>query len=656
MSQTLDYTINANTDNAVKNVDNLTDALDGAGNAATEAGDKVSDGMGTAAEGTKKATGGIKGIGAQLGQLGGPIGSVIQGVKGVIQVFNILIMNPIGAIIAAIALALITLYKAFTSTNDGADKMEQIMSGLGAIVDVLRDRFLQLAGAIGKLFTGDFTGAMEDAKGAISGVGDEIVKEAKAAADLQAELQALEDMEKALIKTRATQNRQLAAARLLLEDENASFADRKKALDQVKQSEIALAKQEEEMARRRYEAIKAQNALSDSSDEALQREAEAYAAMEAAAESSFRTQKKLAKQMESLQKEEDAKRKAAAEEYKKNLDDVRKVSEDLRIALIEDDRKAEIEKAKLQTKGTIDQINELKVSAAKRKELRAQALEVERITIKDINDKYDQTEEDKRKADEEKKKNDAKATLDKELADIQDQLNKKYALLQTAAVGEAKTAEELAAKLAELEAKKNQELIDQLKAKGQSTVELEAKFAQDAANKRFQAEKEASDKQKKLDADALKAKLDYAAAVSGALSAIAGAVGENTAFAKAAALASAIIDTYAGATKALAEGAGTPIGYINAAAIIATGLANVRKILSTETPKAPNGQGGGSVSMPSVGPSVEITGQSMSPNAQVAAQLGKAFSKPPRAYVVGSDVSSQQSLDRKIVQNATLGE
>jgi hypothetical protein len=50
------------------------------------------------------------------------------------------------------------------------------------------------------------------------------------------------------------------------------------------------------------------------------------------------------------------------------------------------------------------------------------------------------------------------------------------------------------------------------------------------------------------------------------------------------AIASTIIDTYMGATKALAAGAGTPVGYINAAAIVATGLANLRTITAVQVP------------------------------------------------------------------------
>jgi hypothetical protein len=140
-----------------------------------------------------------------------------------------------------------------------------------------------------------------------------------------------------------------------------------------------------------------------------------------------------------------------------------------------------------------------------------------------------------------------------------------------------------------------------------------------------------------------------ASAVTGALQSIASAVGEETAAGKTLAVASAIIDTYMGATKALAAGAGTPAGYINMAAILATGFANVRKMVSTPVPGATDT----SSSAPS-GPSVSIVGGSADPSAQIARSLAQQNQKPIKAYAVATDMSTQQALDRRIQQNATF--
>ena len=140
-----------------------------------------------------------------------------------------------------------------------------------------------------------------------------------------------------------------------------------------------------------------------------------------------------------------------------------------------------------------------------------------------------------------------------------------------------------------------------------------------------------------------------ASAVTGALTSIASAVGEETAAGKTLAVASAIIDTYMGATKALAAGAGTPAGYINMAAILATGFANVRKMVATPVPGASDT----SSSAPS-GPSVSIVGGSADPSAQIARSLAQQNQKPIKAYAVATDMSTQQALDRRIQQNATF--
>jgi hypothetical protein len=139
-------------------------------------------------------------------------------------------------------------------------------------------------------------------------------------------------------------------------------------------------------------------------------------------------------------------------------------------------------------------------------------------------------------------------------------------------------------------------------------------------------------------------------ATANALATFSQLAGEETAMGKALSVASAIIATYSGANKALEAGAATPpLGYINAAAIIATGLINVKKILSVKVP----GQSDTGQSVPS-GPSVSIIGGTADPSAQMSASLNRSLNKPAKAYVVGNDMSSQQALDRRIQTNATF--
>lgn len=143
--------------------------------------------------------------------------------------------------------------------------------------------------------------------------------------------------------------------------------------------------------------------------------------------------------------------------------------------------------------------------------------------------------------------------------------------------------------------------------------------------------------------------IENAQIVTEALGSIASLIGEQTAFGKAVAVAQATIDTYVGANKALAQGG--IFGAVAAAGVIASGIANVRNILATETPSAPSG-GGGAPSAPSA-PSFNIVGAA--PENQLAQTIGQQEQKPVKAFVVSQEVSSQQALDRNIESSASLG-
>lgn len=145
--------------------------------------------------------------------------------------------------------------------------------------------------------------------------------------------------------------------------------------------------------------------------------------------------------------------------------------------------------------------------------------------------------------------------------------------------------------------------------------------------------------------------------IKGALQGVAQLVGENTMLGKAIALAQVTIDTYTGATKALAQGG--VFGYIGAAGIIASGLANARQITATQVPTESSFGGGGSptitntLSQPANPAQFNIVGQSNLN--QLAQSIGSQFDRPVRAYVVGGEVTTAQQLERQRVRTATFG-
>ena len=146
-----------------------------------------------------------------------------------------------------------------------------------------------------------------------------------------------------------------------------------------------------------------------------------------------------------------------------------------------------------------------------------------------------------------------------------------------------------------------------------------------------------------------------------ALSSISGVIGQETEKGKALAIASSLVNTYAAITGQLKAFSGVPVPGFAIAQAIATGVAgfaNVKKIASV---KVPNSSGGGSApsggstpapSAPSLPPAFNVVGAS--DTNQLADAIGGQSQEPTRAYVVSGDVTSAQSMDRNIIDGASI--
>ena len=122
--------------------------------------------------------------------------------------------------------------------------------------------------------------------------------------------------------------------------------------------------------------------------------------------------------------------------------------------------------------------------------------------------------------------------------------------------------------------------------------------------------------------------------LAGALSSLAGDNREMAA-------ASAIIDTYVGANKALAQGGA--VGFVGAAAVIASGLANVKKIYETD----PGSAGGGSVGSESQTPAPQMMSGAFE-------LTGGVEPEPLQAYVVSDEITASQNSLEIIRRRATI--
>tara|TARA_R110000823_G_scaffold315407_1_gene447381 strand:- start:45 stop:1853 length:1809 start_codon:yes stop_codon:yes gene_type:complete len=159
-----------------------------------------------------------------------------------------------------------------------------------------------------------------------------------------------------------------------------------------------------------------------------------------------------------------------------------------------------------------------------------------------------------------------------------------------------------------------------------------------------------------------KAKIDATDAVGNTLSAMADLLGKETAAGKAAAVASATINTFSSAQKAYDATVGIPfvgpvLAPINAGLAIVAGIKNVKSILAV---KVPGGGGGGSApsggsagtSAPAI-PNFNVVGAS-STN-QLAQTMAERNQQPIKTYVVSGDISTAQSLERNIISSASIG-
>jgi hypothetical protein len=205
-----------------------------------------------------------------------------------------------------------------------------------------------------------------------------------------------------------------------------------------------------------------------------------------------------------------------------------------------------------------------------------------------------------------------------------------------------------------------------LEAAGKSTFELEMQHNSDLEG----LDAEAKAKKKKSDEDQGAAEVEIAkktaaakqalfAKTSETLSKGADLLGKNTAAGKAMAAAAALINTYQGITAELATKTVTPfeigLKIANVAIIAATGFKAVQDIVSVQIPGGGGGGGGGAQggSAPSMtAPSFNTVGSS-STN-QLAQTIGEQQQTPIKSYVVASDVSTAQALDRNIISNASI--
>ena len=287
-----------------------------ASNAATEF--KV---MGVSLNGVKKAFAGAA-VTAK-----GMFGSIRAG----------MISTGIGAFVVAIG----SLVSYFTNTKRGADKLERAMAGLGAVVDVLTDRFSELGGIILDTFQDpmpalksfgkglikllrDPTGATIDmfvkAGLAINDFKEEIVEETAAMTALKQRTQELRDADMEFMIQKAKTRQEIERARLIAEDETKSAEERLTNLKKALELEEKTTNRELELARERMEIQKQEMALSENLVEDEQKLAELKTAIIEKETASIKMRRRVVTEVNALEREILAEEKSRAKD-KEDLND-----------------------------------------------------------------------------------------------------------------------------------------------------------------------------------------------------------------------------------------------------------------------------------------------------------------------------------------------
>ena len=575
-----------------------------------------------------------------LGEAPGAVGSVTKSVKGLGTAFKALLANPVVLTISLIVAGLTALFKAFTSTKEGGEAFDRVLAGISAAVDVVRDRVLVFADAIGKFFSGDFAGAFNTAKEAVSGIGAEIAAEAQEAARLTGVLQKNTDALRELDVERAEQNALLAENKKRIDDTTLSIEERQQALNEAGASETALLEKELKLENERLAALEALAEQSDSDAETLDEIAQQRIRIAQLEEQSLNKQTELLGKQKALTAEQAALDKAAADEAER----LRKEREDAAAAQLE---------------------AELKIS----EEIRRKKLDDEQLALDDLRLKYEEQKE-----------------IVKDNEELLAQLEKQY----DADVAETKKKfddEEKAALLA-----KQQEITNILDtyaeteyANEQERILAELALQYDADRLKLEQAGATADQLAELDkayqdkvtaqtkkGEDERAKLRKENAIQGVqlFSDVLGAFQElNNARSakdekeakrqfernKKLSIAQALISTGLAVNTALTGGgnllkAATGQQFVEAGIALATGLAQVAKIRATEF----NGGsvGSDSIEQPTFNPQAAIDTRNQElgglQNAGEEVNLGGTTPQPIKAYVVSTEVQSGLEANAQI--------
>jgi DNA repair exonuclease SbcCD ATPase subunit len=200
-------------------------------------------------------------------------------------------------------------------------------------------------------------------------------------------------------------------------------------------------------------------------------------------------------------------------------------------------------------------------------------------------------------------------------------------------------------------------------AKLQEREDLASKIVFDNEEARTAFTKENADTRIKIAEDEASEKIKQLQRGAALLSNISELVGKETAAGKAAAVASATIDTYAAAWSAFKAAQKNPISilgpaypYIQAGLAVAGGIANIKKIIAVKVPNGGGGGGGGN--LPSAPPISAAQNAPLPPQADTTqlnqASINAVGNASSRAYVLDSDITNNRDRITRLNRAARI--
>lgn len=521
---------------------------------------------------------------ANLGGMTGATGQMIKGMSGgiaSIKAFNAALMaNPFVAIASAILAVISAIGKLMDRNNELAVSVKTILAPIELIITKVLDAVAALFVEIVKVFEW-LAEAYIKVYNWLGLISDETVKAIETARGMAQVERDIYNAETDLIVVLARQRREMEEQKAILADQTKSSKERQAAANEALRISREMEAAELKILEAKYQQIKTQNELSYTSDEDRRKEQEALAALEQKRAEYLSQRKELTSQVSGLEKADMA---AAAAADKKRADDyakaqkdaaekAKKAKEDADKKAAETAKKVQAEVLKSYENGITElqlRIRESNIGIVDKKKaledqdrLNQAILEKERYRLSQgliTQQEFDNIKLEQRIAFQEKVAELEKAEEDKKKEAAAIDLENKRA------IEEENITSDFERETLRLEQQYQMEVAAAEKV-GADVSLIEAKYAQI---------------REKREKELVNAKLQMTADIAGQISNI---MGQESAAGKVFALAQATINTYLGASKAIAQGG--IWGVAQAAIVIAAGLKQVASIakIKEDVPK-----------------------------------------------------------------------